>query len=187
MSRDGAKLSPKQERFVQEYLVDLNATQAAIRAGYSKKTAASIGEENLRKPGIQNFIAHSRAQVLAQTVSRTTLVLESLERILHANILDYMDLTDPKRPVFDLGRITRDRGAVIQEVAFHPRTGRIQIKLYDKIAAAAHLGKFEGLSKERYEHTGPDGGPLRLEVVFVAPPKRQSAAGREGATLEIGH
>ncbi len=66
MSRDGAKLSPKQERFVQEYLVDLNATQAAIRAGYSKKTAASIGEENLRKPGIQNFIAHSRKQVLAR-------------------------------------------------------------------------------------------------------------------------
>lgn len=42
-------LTAKQRRFVEEYLVDLNATQAAIRAGYSSKTAASIGEENLRK------------------------------------------------------------------------------------------------------------------------------------------
>ncbi len=98
-----------------------------------------------------------------------------------------MDLTDPKRPVFDLGRITRERGAVIQEVTFHPRTGRIQIKLYDKSAAAAHLGKCDGRSKVLHEHTGPDGGPHRLEVVFVAPPKRQSAAGREGAALQMGH
>ena len=41
-------MTPKQQRFVEEYLVDLNATQAAIRAGYSARTASQIGEENLR-------------------------------------------------------------------------------------------------------------------------------------------
>lgn len=46
-------LTAKQKMFVQEYLVDLNATQAALRAGYSKKTAFSIGNENLKKPEIQ--------------------------------------------------------------------------------------------------------------------------------------
>ena len=46
-------MTPKQQRFCDEYLVDLNATQAALRAGYSKKTAYSIGVENLRKPEIQ--------------------------------------------------------------------------------------------------------------------------------------
>jgi phage terminase small subunit len=50
-------LTPKQARFVEEYLIDLNATQAAIRAGYSAKTAYSIGEENLRKPDIAESIA----------------------------------------------------------------------------------------------------------------------------------
>ena len=45
-----AKLTAKQQRFVDEYLIDLNATQAAIRAGYNEKTAFSIGTENLRKP-----------------------------------------------------------------------------------------------------------------------------------------
>ena len=47
------KLTPKQQRFVDEYLVDLNATQAAKRAGYSEKTAAITGFENLQKPNIQ--------------------------------------------------------------------------------------------------------------------------------------
>jgi phage terminase small subunit len=51
------KLTPKQELFVREFLVDLNATKAAIRAGYSEKTAAAIGWENLRKPEIQKALA----------------------------------------------------------------------------------------------------------------------------------
>ena len=50
-------MTPKQTRFVEEYLVDLNATQAAIRAGYSAKTAYSIGQENLSKPEIANAVA----------------------------------------------------------------------------------------------------------------------------------
>jgi phage terminase small subunit len=52
----GTKLTPKQERFVQEYLIDLNATQAAIRAGYAKNRADQTGYENLRKPEIQKRI-----------------------------------------------------------------------------------------------------------------------------------
>ena len=49
-------MTPKMQKFVDEYLVDLNATQAAIRAGYSKKTAYSIGVSNLKKPEIQAAI-----------------------------------------------------------------------------------------------------------------------------------
>ena len=50
------KLTDKQQRFCEEYLVDLNATQAAVRAGYSEKTAGAIGFENLRKPEIQAYL-----------------------------------------------------------------------------------------------------------------------------------
>jgi phage terminase small subunit len=49
-------LTPKQQRFVDEYLIDLNATQAAIRAGYSEKTAKSIGQENLTKPDLAKAV-----------------------------------------------------------------------------------------------------------------------------------
>lgn len=54
------KLTPKQAAFVHEYLVDLNATQAAIRAGYKAKTAYQTGAENLRKPQIQQAIQEAR-------------------------------------------------------------------------------------------------------------------------------
>ena len=57
-------LNQKQEQFCQEYLVDLNATQAAIRAGYSKRTAATIGYENMRKPEITERIAEIQASAL---------------------------------------------------------------------------------------------------------------------------
>ena len=57
------KLTPKQERFCEEFLKDRNATQAAIRAGYSKKTAGSIGDENLKKPEIRQKIESSEKQI----------------------------------------------------------------------------------------------------------------------------
>ncbi len=57
-----AKLTPKQHRFVEEYLIDLNLTKAAVRAGYSEKTARQIGSENLSKPAIQEAIAEAKRE-----------------------------------------------------------------------------------------------------------------------------
>ena len=57
-----AKFTPKQQRFVAEYLIDLNATQAAIRAGYSRNCAGQIGEENLKKPQIAEAVARAKRQ-----------------------------------------------------------------------------------------------------------------------------
>ena len=59
-------MTKKQKRFVEEYLIDLNATQAAIRAGYSPDTAKSIGSENLTKPDLQARIAKASGLVSAQ-------------------------------------------------------------------------------------------------------------------------
>ena len=59
---NNSKLTKKQERFVYEYLIDLNATQAAIRSGYSKKSAYSIGFENLKKPEIIEAIQRASAE-----------------------------------------------------------------------------------------------------------------------------
>lgn len=56
------KLTAKQERFCEEYLIDLNATQAAIRAGYSEKTAGTISNENMQKPAILDQITRLKAE-----------------------------------------------------------------------------------------------------------------------------
>lgn len=63
-------MTKKQKRFVEEYLIDLNATQAAIRAGYSPDTAKSIGSENLTKPDIQARIAKAMAERSKRTAGK---------------------------------------------------------------------------------------------------------------------
>lgn len=75
------KLTDKQQAFVAEFLVDLNATQAAIRAGYSVKTAYAIGEENLKKPEIAHAIAQAKAE-RAEKTQRTALnVLKDIQDV----------------------------------------------------------------------------------------------------------
>lgn len=74
-------MTPKQERFVQEYLIDLNATQAAIRAGYSKKTAYAIGEQNLRKLEVAQAIAEAQAVRAKKAGMDEQWVLDGLKSI----------------------------------------------------------------------------------------------------------
>lgn len=74
-------LSPKQQRFVDEYLIDLNATQAAIRAGYSARTAAEMGYENLRKPHIVTAIAEARKSQQTRTLITADRVLLEVARL----------------------------------------------------------------------------------------------------------
>ena len=81
-------LTPKQEAFVSEYLVDLNATQAAIRAGYSEKTAQMIGSENLSKPMVAAAIAAAQAERSERTEITQdyvlTVITETIERCQQA-------------------------------------------------------------------------------------------------------
>lgn len=74
-------LTAKQQAFCEEYLIDLNATQAAIRAGYSKKTASVIGAENLSKPYIVDLIAELKAERSARTQVDADYVLRRLHEI----------------------------------------------------------------------------------------------------------
>lgn len=74
-------LTDKQERFCEEYVIDLNATQAAIRAGYSEKTAYSIGNENLIKPEIQNRIAELKNQISERNSLTVDQLVDRLKQI----------------------------------------------------------------------------------------------------------
>ena len=76
------KLTAKQQRFCDEYLIDLNATQAAIRAGYSKKTAYSIGQENLKKPELKKYIDERMAEKEKTLIADQDEVLMYLTSVL---------------------------------------------------------------------------------------------------------
>ncbi len=78
-------LTKKQKRFVEEYLIDLNATQAAIRAGYSPQTAYSIGDENLKKPEIKNAIDKALAERSRRTGVNADRIIEELAKIAFLN------------------------------------------------------------------------------------------------------
>ena len=75
-------LTEKQKRFANEYLIDLNATQAAIRAGYSKKTAQQIASENLLKPVIKKYIDEQMAKKESQLIAKQDEVLKYLTAVL---------------------------------------------------------------------------------------------------------
>ncbi len=81
LEKQDKPLTPKQKRFCEEYLIDLNATQSAIRAGYSEKTAESIGWENLRKPLIQEYIAEKQKEVQERTKVSVDFVINGIKEI----------------------------------------------------------------------------------------------------------
>ena len=105
-------LTAKQERFVAEYMVDLNATQAAIRAGYSEKTAGATGHENLKKPEIAKAIegarqkAQDRLQYTADEWRRDTIKFrnEAHQQADTANTLKAQDMLGKSLGIYTEGR-----------------------------------------------------------------------------------
>ena len=80
------KLTAKQQAFCEEYLIDLNATQAAIRAGYSEDTAKEIGYENLTKPHIAEAVQMAQAARSEETGTTAAWVLEELKKVYEASM-----------------------------------------------------------------------------------------------------
>ncbi|WP_156635746.1 terminase small subunit [Erysipelatoclostridium ramosum] len=75
-------MTAKQKRFCDEYLIDLNATQAAIRAGYSKKAARQVGNENMSKPYIKNYIEERMQEKEDSLIAKQDEVLKYLTSVM---------------------------------------------------------------------------------------------------------
>lgn len=169
MAKDPAAkaLTPRQERFVQEYLKDLNATQAAIRAGFSEKCANLIGYQTVHRPHVAAAIAARQAQIAKKFEITQEMVIAELALIGFANMSDYMRPGKDGDPYLDFSGLTREQAAALAEVTvedFKDGRGedardvrRVKFKLADKRAALVDLGKHLGLFKEQVEHTGAVG------------------------------
>lgn len=166
MLKNSKKLSPKQGRFVLEYLVDLNGTQAAIRAGYSMKTADVQASQLLGKLKVQRAVeeaARKKCESLDITVHG---VLGELSRLAYSNMLDYMRLQGDGTAVLDWSNLTRDQAAAIQEVTIDEYTEgsgesarpvkRIKFKLADKGINLERLGRYLKLFSDKVEHSSVD-------------------------------
>ena len=167
-------LNAKQRRFVDEYLVDLNATQAAIRAGYSSKTAAVIGGENLRKPYIQEAISERMKDRELRTEITQDKVLKELAKIGFSDIRKAVKWGDSVAVMNEesgemviahgLCLISSDAvddstAAAIAEVS-EGKQG-LKVKFHDKRAALVDIGRHLGMFKDKVEVSGPNGGPVQ--------------------------
>jgi phage terminase small subunit len=166
-------LTPKQQRFVEEYLIDLNSTQAAIRAGYSRSTADVAGPRLLGNVRIAAKIEEAqrlrseRTQLTADDVLRELAVLGASNawnyRIDAAGNLDLAEGVpeSAKRAVASIKRKTR----IIPQKNGPPITRHeTEFRLWDKNTALANIGKHLGMFTDRHEITGVGGGPLEIVV-----------------------
>lgn len=153
-----AELNDKQKRFCEEYLIDLNATQAAIRAGYSEKTARAIGAENLTKPDIQEYLTNLRLELQDETKITPEKVLKEYAKIAFLDIRRFYNVDGAMKSIHDLDDESAGALAGVETYEEKPMQGvedaeqitigqTKKIKTYDKVKAldslARHLGMFE--------------------------------------------
>jgi len=152
-------LTDKQKRFIEEYLIDLNATQAAIRAGYSPKTAHEQGAQLLAKLSIRSEIDKAIAERSKRTGITQDRILRELAKVAFVNAADVINLDEAK--IHD--NIDRDDTAAIASVkvkTIPTEEGDIverEVKTYDKLKALELLGKHLGMFTDKISISGDMG------------------------------
>lgn len=143
-------VTEKQKRFCDEYLTDLNATQAAVRAGYSKKTAYSIGEENLRKPEIKEYIEKRMAEKESQLIANQDEVMRYLTAVMRREKMEsvVVTLNTEKTSYVPDENGTMRKQTVKQEI---PQIIEIPAQLRDANKAAELLGKAYGIYTDKVD------------------------------------
>lgn len=141
-------MTKKQKRFCEEYLIDLNATQAAIRAGYSPDTAGAIGAENLTKPEIQRAVAQAMAERSRRTGVNAERVVLELAKVAFVNVGNVIDATDATlkedAAPEDLAAIQSIKVKDMGEMGIER-----EIRMADKLKALELLGRHLGMFNDK--------------------------------------
>ncbi len=150
-------MNEKRKKFCDEYLIDLNATQAAIRAGYSERTANRIASQLLSKLDIQNYISEAQQKLQEKTGITQERVLSEFEKIAFANIKEAYTVDGGLKNIKDLP--DQIAGAIVGIETYDEKVEEMvigttkKVKFADKIAAlnslARHLGMFEKDNKQK--------------------------------------
>ena len=166
----------RDQRFAQEYVIDLNGEKAATRAGFSAKTAAQAASRLLKNVKVQARIAEltkAKAEKLDLTVDR---VLRELMLMGFANMQDYIGVQQNGTAYVDLSKLTREQASAIQEISTDEYTvgeteeeearvvTKVKFRLADKRGSLELLGKYLKLFTDRTEVTGPGGEKLEILV-----------------------
>ncbi|EFB9895146.1 terminase small subunit [Escherichia coli] len=163
-----AKLTDKQELFAREYLKDLNGTQAAIRAGYSEKTANEQASRLLANVNVQKFVAELKSARVEQTGIDAAYVLRRLVEIDQMDVLDILLQNGELKPIKDWPKVWRTTLSgmdVVEMVSADSAALLKKIKWPDKVKNLELLGRHVSVQafkdNVKNEMTGADGGPVR--------------------------
>jgi phage terminase small subunit len=164
-----AKLTPKQHRFVAEFLIDLNATKAAERAGYSKKTARSVGAENLTKPDIAAAIAEAMKAKTADLDLSADKVLKGLGSLAFFDVRKLFNPDGSIKAIHELGDSEAQAIAGFEFAEMFEGTGGERksvgvlkkFRLTDRGQNLERLGKYFKLFVDRVEHSVDAGKQFR--------------------------
>ncbi len=152
-------LTPKQARFVEEYLLDLNATQAAVRAGYSPKTAKQQGQRLLTKVDVQAAVAEAQKARSERTNAEADEVVLELKRLAFSNIRQYVEWGPDGVKLKDSTGLDDAASRCIAEVSEtkSEKGGTVKFKLHDKRAALTDLMRHLGLFNDNLNLGGSIG------------------------------
>lgn len=157
--KNGLILNDRQQRFRDEYLIDGNATQAAIRAGYSAKTAHVQGHALLRNPKVAAAITEKRTKRSQRLEITADRVLRELARVGQSDIRDLMTWDQDDAEFLPSDQLTDDQAAAISSIKSKTtswtdsngvlkKEHTIELKLWSKVPALMEMGKHLGVSDQ---------------------------------------
>lgn len=144
-----AKLTAKQRRFCEEYVIDLNGTQAATRAGFSEKTANEQAVRILANVSVKKYIAKLQGKLRKQTNLSAQDVIEELQKVGFSNIQDFIE---EENTIKDISKIKRPKAAAVSAIETSESTSKdgtvtvnTKFKLYNKVDALEKIGRHLGI------------------------------------------
>jgi phage terminase small subunit len=171
-----SQLEPKQEMFCREYIIDLNATQAAIRAGYSEHTARQIASELLSKPHVQAEIQRLADKRAAKLDLKAEDVLREVMRLAMVDISEAFNEDGSLKPIKEIPVEVRRAIASVEVDELFEGHGddreqvgyTRKVKFWDKVKTLQLLGQHLKLFSDRLDLTS-DGKPIAIQVVTNVP------------------
>lgn len=191
-------LNSKQRLFAAEFCKDFNATQAAIRAGYSERSAYSIGHDLLKKPELAALIATTQEQLLKEAGVDAFRVLREVARVAFGDLRDVVRWDEEGNVFFTASdEISEDAAATLSEIS-HVLTiipqknaepierRQLKVKRYDKMTALKLLVEHLNLTNGGGPSVEQKANPLAALLVAIERSKERAAKAKAAGTTEAG-
>jgi|CXWL01.1.fsa_nt_gi phage terminase small subunit len=158
-------LRRKQQRFIEEYVLDFNATQAAIRAGYSRRTAREIGRQNMTKANILEALELQIDRLERKSELTAERAVQEIARLAFSDIRKLFTSTGALRPLKEIDNGTVAALVKMEVIEQKSRNGTVRrrgytIRFYSKTEALSMAGRRLKLFTDKHEVSGPDGKPF---------------------------